>query len=279
MKKTIIFIVLMITMTGCSKSNPSNGISAPTIPISVSPSEDIAQVNPEPAPTQIPEAGAGEAEYPILESEITDELTAYIYENFGGSGDEMYATSWYKYIDYWEVYQDDKSLYSGLLHLKERPFDTSARILLSEYYSKDELDSICPILLDTAAALNLDDLDICLIGENLYKIRELNDTSTYYYSLAALDIPIYEFLSEGFGENISNVKSAIQNNQISGPDAYQCLVDYMEYTYEGNFDGLSMEKVKKISMAALANFDVVRIETLSVVDQDGKLISTYNKLN
>jgi hypothetical protein len=53
----------------------------------------------------------------------------------------------------------------------------------------------------------------------------------------------------------------------------------MAYTYKDEFEGLSMEKVNLMSMAAIANFNDVRIETLSVVDQDYKLVNTYEKLN
>ncbi len=40
-----------------------------------------------------------------------------------------------------------------------------------------------------------------------------------------------------------------------------------------------MEKVKLISMDAIANFSGVRIETLKVVDHDNESINTYEKLN
>jgi hypothetical protein len=285
MKRLILLIVLLFALTGCAKNNPAaivksnNNIS--TAPVTSVPAEVIAPVTADPKPSGEPETEiepTEEPQYPILDEEITEALTTYMYESFGGFGNEQFAVNWYKYIDYWEVYRNE-DFYSGILHLNERPFDSSARLLLNEYYSEDELDILCPILLDVGVALDLDDIDLCLIGEALYKIRTLKDTAIYYYSLVALDIPIYDFLASGFGQSIPDVKSAISKNEIPRKDAYKCLIDYMAYTYKDEFEGLSMEKVNLMSMAAIANFDDVRIETLSVVDQDYKLVNTYEKLN
>ncbi len=271
MKRLIILIFLLLLLTGCTKNNHDDKIYDNA---NIFTTPDVAS-DPEPSiePTIVINH-VKEQKYPIFEDEITDQLTTYMYESFGGSGNESFATSWYKYIDYYEVYQNE-DFYYGVLHLKERPFDASARLLLNEYYTDDELDFICPILIDVGASLNLDDIDLCLIGENLYKIETSNDVEIYYYSLVSLGIPVYDFLSEGFGQSIDDVKSAIRKNQIPGTQASECIVDYMEYSYSDSFDGLSMEMVNNLSLAVLSNFNDVSLETLSVVDQDNQPIHTY----
>lgn len=281
MKKLILLVVLLFTLTGCAKNSPAskveNNINPPATSVTATPTEVI----PDPDSSEVSEVGAETTESPqgpVLNKEITEALTTYMYESFSGSGDEKYAADWYKYIDYYEVYQEENT-YSGVLHLKERPLDASARLILSQYYSDDQLDVLCPTLLDVGAALNLEDVDLCLIGENLYKISTSNDSSIYYYSLAAMNIPIYDFLSSGFGESVDTIKSAIRKNLISGDEASKCLFDYMSSTYKGKFEGLSMENVKVMAMTSIANFKDVRIETITVVDQDNKKISKYQKLN
>ncbi len=273
-KILILLTFLLLIFTGCAKNNPvakaDDNIDVSTATVTTTPKAK-ENLESEPAPTE-------EARFPILDEKLTEALTTYMYESFGGSGNDQLATSWFKYIDRWEVYQN-KDSYSGTLYLKERPFDASARVILSKYYTDDQLDILCPILMDVGASLDLDDIDLCLIGEALYKINTTEDAAVHYYSLAALNIPIYDFLSEGFGESVSAVQSAIKKNKVSGTGAYLCLIDYMATTYEDAFDGLSMEKVKLMSMAAIANFSDVRIETLKVVDHDNESINTYKKLN
>lgn len=279
--KLILLIILLFTLTGCAQTNnyDAENKDNSAVTVDAAPTEVItpAAANPEPSgeseiePTEKPQ-------YPILDEGLTEALTAYMYESFGGFGDEQFAASWYKYIDYWEIYQNE-DFYSGVLHLKERPLDDSARLILSKYYSNDELDILCPILLDVGASLNLDGADLCLIGESLYKIRVSEDAEINYYALAALDIPVYDFLSSGFGRSVEEVKSAIKKNQIPGKDAYACLVDYMSSNYKDAFDGLSMEKVKYMSATVMSNFSDVRIESLDVVDHDSKAIGTYENKN
>lgn len=274
MKKLILLIVLLLLFTGCSKNVSTNRTDDLSPPVTTTaPTETITPTEPEPSKgSEI--APAESVLYPLLDKEITEALTDKMYGSFGG--DEQFAAGWYKYIDYWEVYQNE-DFYSGILHLKERPFDASARLLLAQYYTEEDLDFLCPTLLDVGAALNLDDVDLCLIGEALYKICTLENTEIYYASLAALNIPVYDVLAEanGNGWTANDVKRAIKDEQIHGETAFACLVDYMDYTYDGSFDGLSMEKVKTMSMAALANFNDVRIETLSVVDHENKSINKY----
>lgn len=277
MKKILICIGLLLLLTGCEQTNNSV-VKDKDITVDAAPAEVVAPVISNPEPSVEPETEPTEPQYPILDEELTESLTTYMYESFGGSGDEQFATSWYKYIDYWEIYQNEDS-YSGILHLKERPFDYSARLLLSKYYSEDELDTLSPILMDVGASLDLDDIELCSIGEALYKIKTEEDSEIYYYALSALDIPIYDFLSSGSGLSIDDVRSSIKKNKIPGKEAYKCLVDYMKYEYEGAFDGFSMEDVKYMSVAAIDNFKDVRIVTLDVVEQDDKSISTYKNQN
>lgn len=239
---------------------------------------NIEQTKNLPSPTLAPEPEKKEAEYPVLDEAITESLTKMMYGSFGGLGNEEFATSWYKYIDYWEVYREGTT-YNGILHITVRPYDWSARLLLSQYYTEEELNNLIPVLIDVGAAFGLDDIDISLVGECLYKIKTYEDSSLYYYAIASYDIPIYDFLSQGFGRSIREVKQAIENNKIPGDKAFECLIDYMEYNYKGTFNGLSMEGVKRMAMAALSGFDDVRIETMTVYDNDNKLINTYQKLN
>ncbi|MGF7142788.1 hypothetical protein HNQ56_001206 [Anaerotaenia torta] len=277
MKKLILFIILLSMLTGCAKNNPVAKVDDGNVSVtpSAAPTDVAVPATATPIPTVTPETTpVEEPQDPILDEVITDKLASYMYSSFGGSGTEELAAGWYKYIDYFEVFQEE-NFYTGNLHLKERPLDASAQLILSQYYPDDGLDILCPILLDTGAALDLDDLDLCLIGEALYKISAEEDAKTQYYSLAALNIPIYDFLASASGWKIADVKNAVSNNEVSGDIAFEILVDYIADEYKDAFDGLSMEMVKHMSMAALANFEDVRIETLAVFDQDGKAINTY----
>lgn len=275
----ILLIILLFMLTGCSQVNNSKGKNGNISNVTAVSKEIISSdaANTEPiredniVPTEKPK-------YPVLDKELTEALTTYMYESFGGFGKEQYATSWYKYIDYWEVYQNEDS-YSGILHLKEQPSDASVRIFLSKYYTDNELDKICPILLDAGASLNLDEVDLCLIGEALYKIKTSEDAETNYYALEALNIPVYNFLAKGSGWSINDVKNAIKGNKIPGKEAYECLIDYIAHTYKDAYNGLTMKKVKNISMAAINNFEDVKIKTIDVVDMDGKSIGIYKNSN
>jgi|GEM_PF-1181155 len=266
-----------------NKSN-SDAAVTPTKNISSTTADNTTPDNA-PAKTTSSEEPAIESkeekpEFPILNKELTEALTSFMYENFGGSGDEQYAASWYKYIDRWEVYQADVDFYIGELYLKERPMDASAFDILSKYYTEGELsDIICPMLLDIGAYHKLKEVDLSLIGENLYFIKTRRDTSIYFYSLSALGIPIFDFLAEGSGWSVSEVKNAVMSNSISGVEVYNFLVAYMGHKYKGSFDGLSMKDVKSMSMSALANFKDVRIERLIVLDQNRKLVNIYRKPN
>lgn len=274
MKRFLLLITILFTLTGCSNNYPTEEIEV-YINDSLNDSSAVASPDPEPSNEPSPIFIPTEApSYPLLDKDITEELTTYMYESFGGFGNEQIAINWYPYIDYWELYQDDDSYY-GYLHLNERPFDTSARVILSKYYSDDELDDICPVLMNAGASLNLDDIDLCLIGESLYKIYTLEDSIIHYSSLAALDIPVYEFLASAAGWSVSDVSSAIREGGIPGDVAFEVILEYMTYEYKGAFNGLSMKNVKTMSMAAMANFNNVRIDNITVFDQDGKEIGKY----
>ena len=280
MKKKLLMLLLLylFLLTGCENDYSANTVNDIDFTASTLPPTATAFVTPTASVSELLKESEialpiDVLKYPKLDEELTKELTTYVYESFGGSGLETYAASWYKYIDYWEVFQDENS-YSCVLHLQESPFDISAQ-LLSKYYSEDEFSILCPILLDTCASLDLDVIDLCLIGELLYKIRTYENTEIYYNALAALDIPIYDFLASGFGRKVSDVKLAIEKNQMPSDKAYDCIVDHMAYTYEGAFDGLSMEKVKYISYTVLANFNSVEIEAITVVDNENNYINTY----
>lgn len=276
MKRLFILLIALCLLSGCSKNDTADNIedSSPAPSITAVPT---ATTTPEPEitlePTQAPQTA-------VLDEDITNAVTTYIYESFGGSGKEEYAASWFKYIDHWEIYKNESTNeYNGIVFLTEKPYDYSARLLLSKYYSEEQLDILCPILMDVGATFNLDDIDLCLVGENLYNINLSNDIGLYISSLAAYDIPVYEFLATGFGATESQVREAIRNNELPGDSACECLIDYMGNTYEGAFDGLSMEKTKNIAMSALANFKDVRIESMGAFDLEGSPINSYNKLN
>ena len=289
MKKETILLtfafVLITLISGCSgtakqdssvpPSSSQNSTSSTLESVPVSSNNISSSSDPE---LSVPVSSQDSVD-PILDQDLTDALNKFMLDHFGGSGDPKYAefeTSWYKYIDAYNVYIDGGD-YIATLKLTEEPADTTVKLFLSTKLSEDNLEYCLPTILDVGAALSLDEVDMCLIGENIYKIIvDDPNLKIIYSSLYAYDIPVYKYLSDALEISEDDVRANIDFCQ--GPTAAQVVVDGMSKDYGGSFQGLTSSVMERCARTAIANFDDVYISEITVLSPDGKELDTYKNL-
>jgi len=106
-------IAFLIFLTACSSDTGSKQTSIQTaeptsIPQIIQQQSENSSKVPEPDKAQ-DEDTQDEDKNREEELQFTEDLKAYLYENFGGAGNPEFATSWYKYIDDIKVnvYEDE----------------------------------------------------------------------------------------------------------------------------------------------------------------------------
>lgn len=184
------------------------------------------------------------------------------------------TTSWYKYINKVEVYSSSVDKYASI-QVTETPLDYSARLNLSVKASQSTIDTIVPVVLDTAAALGLDDMDTALISDNLVGILDKSPNSdAMYSSLFAYKIPVYKYLADYTKTSQADIKSNIDS--CVGETAVSVLLAGMTTDYGSSFNGFSMESAKRIAMTANANFKDISLDYTIIQSPDGKQLEKYD---
>lgn len=278
MKKTIVPVLLSLVLFTSCGAEPS-----PPVPTSVAPSSSAASSAPSSSEfisSCAPASSITEVD-PEKDEVLSAELSKYMLDSFGGMGKPEYAASaasWYKYIQSLEVYKQDEK-YFEVLTLTEKPIDSKLILLLSQSLTEESIDFCAPIINDAGAALGLDELDLCIVGEDILKIMDGADNiSVIYSSLYAYNIPVYSYLATEIGLSEADIRDNI--NQITGAKIANAILNHMSADFSGSFKGLSLKSTKTAAMAAMMNFDNDNfksnmVEKIIVKAPDGKELSTY----
>lgn len=108
-----------------------------------------------------------------------------------------------------------------------------SKSLLNTYSAEDTL-GVLQTLSDATAGLNLDSSGVSMFINGLSRMRTTNKaTQEYlnYFSERGLDV--YEALSRSTGEGKSEIASMVSKGNISGSDAAQAILDYIQEEFGG----------------------------------------------
>lgn len=108
-----------------------------------------------------------------------------------------------------------------------------SKSLLNTYSAEDTL-GVLQTLSDATAGLNLDSSGVSMFINGLSRMRTTNKaTQEYlnYFSERGLDV--YEALSRSTGEGKSEIASMVSKGEISGSDAAQAILDYIQEEFGG----------------------------------------------
>lgn len=204
---------------------------------------------------------------PAADSKLSENLSKMMKESFG-------TTSWYKYIDKIEVFSNSSGNYANI-SVTEKPLDCDARLNLSVRTTQSTIDTIVPVVLNSASKLSLDELDVNLISDSLVSILEKeSDVEAVYSGLFVYKIPVYKYLADYSKTSESAIRKNI--NTCVGKTAVAVILAGMTTDYGSTFDGFNMESAKRIAMTANANFKDVALDYVCIRTTDGKLIEKYD---
>ena len=241
--------------------------------LKISPKNVVSQTSLLPETTDSAEAVSSEAlivNKVEQAKEISDELSKYMLDNFGGAGNPKYAADWYQYVKEFKVFKDGEAYY-GELHLTETPLDRACRTLAFKYYNQNQADAIIPLLMDVAAAKNLDELDVAVISESMGEILRNNpNLKIYYASLFSYGIPVYKYLANGVGQGVTELQIIDNIEKCGGVTATAMIMAGIDADYGGSFEGLTMHEAETMSRAAMVNFKQVYLEKIELYSPDGE---------
>lgn len=268
MKKCIyLFVLLMFLVTGCSDATTSQTIN--TEPPLVSNDSKVTakptDANPIPSPTT-PTSSPTPTPIPVKDEEILKAVMQNVADNFS-------TTTWFPYIQNIWVYECD-GIYTGEIIFTETPYDYSLSLLMPKYFSEKEAQTITPILLDAGVALNLDDIDLCLVAESLSKIYKNQDLKIAFNSLNAYDIPVYKYFADAIEVSVTDIKDNL--HLLHGAKAVNVILNGLSSDYEGSFTGLSISKAETASRVAMDRRTETYISEIIALSADGKKIGTYD---
>ena len=270
-----LLIVATLVLSGCGESQIGSELPTGSSETESSVLESSNEsVNSNPEYLSESEGVANEIQ---KDESLSESLSEHMLESFGGMGKPEYAaavTSWYPFIENFDVYNTPDGYY-GVLTLNQEVFDHDIRVLLSMSLSEESMNVIVPPVVNACAALDLDPLDAAVIGDSLVKILDgSTNLDVYYASIYAYGIPVYDYMAEGYGRSVDEMMNVV--GRLGGTDPVACLTDYMAYNYKGAYTGPTLDDAKTISLAAMTSFQDVHIEYIEVVDTTGKTIATYD---
>ena len=136
-----------------------------------------------------------------------------------------------------EAFLDDVKRMSSSTNYSYEEITGYAKSLLNTY-STDETLSVLQTLSDATAGLSLSSSDVSIWISGLSRMRTTNKATMEYlnfFSERGLDV--YDALSKGLGVDKTQIAGMVSKGQISGVEAAEILLDYMNTT----FGGLSQE--------------------------------------
>lgn len=136
-----------------------------------------------------------------------------------------------------EAFLDDVKSMSASTNYSYEEITGYAKSLLNTY-STDETLSVLQTLSDATAGLSLSSSDVSIWISGLSRMRTTNKATMEYlnfFSERGLDV--YDALSKGLGVDKTAIAGMVSKGQITGVEAAEILLDYMNTT----FGGLSQE--------------------------------------
>lgn len=251
MKKIFaVIMTVLLLLPGCGNTN-TNSSQAESASLSES---ELSSVEPA---------------APAADSKLSESLSNMMKESFG-------TTSWYKYIAKIEVFNNSAGSFANI-SVTEKPLDYNARLNLSAETSQSAIDTIVPVVLNSASALKLNDMDVNLISDSIVKILEKNSNVDAVYSgLLSYKIPVYKYLAAYTKTTEADVRKNI--NSCVGETAVAVLLAGMTTDYGNSFTGFSMDSTKKIAMTANANFKDISLDYVIIQTLDGKQLEKYDAI-
>lgn len=279
MKKIMVFLfACMVLLFSACASSPGAVTSSETVVSSSSAISATSSSSESTPTTSVSESSSASTSVSSAVSEpqkdvaLSEKLSSFMFENFGGSGDAAFATSWYPFIESLEVYSDGASYY-GMLELTESGNEETVRAILSQHFTPANLDFCVPILMDAGAALKLDTVSICVMGESLAKILTgSSGLEVYYASLYSYNIPVYSYLATALEVSESEIIETC--GFCGGSEFANFILMKMQEDFGGSFTGITSDTTKTISLAALTGFHDVYLKEMIVVDSGGKKVTT-----
>ena len=203
--------------------------------------------------------------------------------SFGGAGNPEYATSWYPYIQDISIGEDEAGYFADMV-ISETPLDADLATILDFYKLENKVElserewevfHIC--LLDSAAGLGWDSIDLCLAADDIYKIMTNDSPAIHFSSLYALGLDVYQYISDNvLGATITPTEVMDRADEFGQPDFGKIILAECGTQYEGSYTGLSIDQVKTASNSLMANFKEVNIKKVSVYDTNSELIRVFN---
>lgn len=259
MKKLLIFLMCMIipiSFSSCGKEQTDVSTTGA--------SSNLSSLVPE---------GESTVSEPQLNSELTKKLNSFMKDSFGGAGNPEHATSWYSYINSYEVYEDSGK-YKAKLSLNTTVDGKNLRLILGQNLTEESTENLTEILLNVGSALNLDETSLCVVGDSLYNIMNSESgVDIYYSSISAYGIPVYAYIAETVEVSESEVRSYADN--LGGEAFANCIYNNMATQYAGNYTGLSIYTVDTMALSVISNFDEVYLDSIEVYDSSNSLVETY----
>lgn len=265
MKKLICCLLCVVVIAGC-------GAESSTIAPQVEPE---AKTSSETVISSTPESSEAPIEH---KKELSDALSKFMLDNFGGAGKPEYAASWYPYITGVAVYQDGIGYFSEMT-LAEMPGDYEIRLILSRYFNSEQIEIIAPVLLDTVGYLGLDADEALVLADDVGQIMtKTSGVDIIYYSMVAMKIPVYQYLADAVGQGVTAQQIQDNISKCCGVNAVAALMAGMESDYKGGFTGMTMANASAAAHAAMAGLDDVYIEEITLLSPEGKEIKTYSNM-
>lgn len=178
----------------------------------------------------------------VINEQLSNSLSAYMFENFGGGGIPEMAATWYTYIDNVSVVSDG-AVYFAKVALQ----DIDYKMLINEKLEQ----------MSASDLLTVSDTDF----------------------LEALGIPAIKYLSTASGQSENNINEMLMNGKVPGEIGTQALRDYIKANESSseNKQNSVLPFMDRIANSILKGFQEADICKVAINDNNGNEITTLYK--
>lgn len=270
-KKIVPIILALALLSGCGEpsfpSRSSNPVSSKASSIEESSTFSKSE--------SVLESSESDDDSPIEMPELSELLTKYMKDSFGGGDDHPeFATSWYKYIDTITVLKDGDT-YRVEVRATDSPADAMLRGYTAAYSLGDAYDSFIASVMDAQYALGLEDLDGCLIADSLYKILTSDSgVKVYYASLFSYGINAYKYISDATNGEFSESYVLDTADYLCGADFVNAILTGMQNEFQDSCDAFVTYDADRIAYSIKANYRDILIAQVDIINPQGTIVHT-----